>query len=194
MSIKVFYAYLFKENADFSDVDKARAYLADLREKFKMWVPKDMIPWDSFYRNMESEFDVIEALEKDTKQPEKGGVWDYQLQAVIFTRTLDGVNYIAIQFFPSNSAVKFLRENVTLREFWYENQTDEGFDLPDWEEREKFWESVYEKCGTASELGLSCDIYDGNNFRVSGAIAREFWRLKKARDEKSKEKSEEKAE
>lgn len=190
MSMKVFYAYLFKENADFSDVDKAREYLADLREKFKMWVPKDMLHWDSFYRDMESEFDVIEALEKDTKQPEKGGVWDYQLQAVIFTRTLDGVNYIAIQFFPSNGAVKFLRENVNLREFWYENQTDEGFDLPDWEEREKFWEAVYEKCGTASELGLSCDIYDGDNFRVSGAIAREFWRQKKARDEKSEEKAE----
>lgn len=194
MSMKVFYAYLFKENAEFADVDRARAYLADLREKFKMWVPTDMLRWDSFYRNMEGEFDVIEALEKDTKQPFKGGVWDYQLQAVIFTRTLDGVNYIAIQFFPSNSTAKFLKDNVNLRPFWYENQTDEGFDLPDWAEREKFWESVYENCRPASELGLVCDIYDGNNFRVTDAIAREFWRQKKARDEKSKEKTEEKGE
>lgn len=194
MSMKVFYAYLFKENADFSDVDKARAYLADLREKFIKWVPKDMLRWDCFYRNMKDQFDVIKALEQDTKDPRKGGVWDYQLQAVVFAKTVDGVNYVAIQFFPSNSTAKFLRENVNLREFWYENQTDEGFDLPDWEEREKFWEAVYEKCRPASEVGLCCDIYDGSNFRVTDTIAMEFWRLKKARDEKSKEKSEEKAE
>ena len=188
MSMRVFYAYLFKENAEFADVDRAREYLVDLREKFIKWVPKDMLRWDSFYRNMKDQFDVIKALEKDTKQPEKGGIWDYQLQAVIFAKTLDGVNYVAIQFFPSNGTVKFLRENVKLREFWYENQTDEGFDLPDWEEREKFWEAVYDKCWTASEVGLSCDIYDGNNFRVTDTIAMEFWRLKKARDEKSVEK------
>ena len=191
MSMKVFYAYLFKENAEFADVDRAREYLADLREKFIEWVPKDMLRWDSFYRDMKTEFDVIEALEKDTKDPRKGGVWDYQLQAVVFPKTVDGVNYVAIQFFPSNSTAKFLKENVKLRPFWYENQTDEGFDLPDWEEREKFWEAVYEKCRPASEAGLCCDIYDGNNFMVTDTIAREFWRLK---EEKSKEKSEEKAE
>ena len=194
MSMRVFYAYLFKENADFSDVDKAREYLADLREKFKKWVPKDMLRWDSFVDKMETQCDVIDQLENDTKQPFKGGVWDYQLQAVIFTKTFDGVNYIAIQFFPSNSTAKFLKENVKLREFWYENQTDEGFDLSDWEEREKFWEAVYEKSGIASELGLVYDIYDGDNFRVSDAIAREFWQLKKARDKKREEKSEEKSE
>ena len=191
MSMKVFYAYLFKENAEFTDVDRAREYLADLRKKFIEWVPKDMLRWDSFYRDMKTEFDVIEALEKDTKDPRKGGVWDYQLQAVVFPKTIDGVNYVAIQFFPSNSTAKFLKENVKLRPFWYENQTDEGFDLPDWEDREKFWEAVYEKCRPASEVGLCCDIYDGNNFRVTDTIAREFWRLK---EEKSKEKSEEKAE
>ena len=189
--MKVFYAYLFKENADFADVDRAREYLAELREKFIEWVPKDMLRWDSFYRDMKTEFDVIEALEKDTKDPRKGGVWDYQLQAVVFPKTVDGVNYVAIQFFPSNSTAKFLKENVKLRPFWYENQTDEGFDLPDWENREKFWEAVYEKCRPASEAGLCCDIYDGNNFMVTDTIAREFWRLK---EEKSKEKSEEKAE
>lgn len=191
MSMKVFYAYLFKENAEFADVDRAREYLAELREKFIEWVPKDMLRWDCFYRNMKDQFDVIEALEKDTKDPRKGGVWDYQLQAVVFPKTVDGVNYVAIQFFPSNSTAKFLKENVKLRPFWYENQTDEGFDLPDWEDREKFWEAVYEKCRPASEVGLCCDIYDGNNFRVTDTIAREFWRLK---EEKSKEKSEEKAE
>lgn len=191
MSMKVFYAYLFKENADFSDVDRARAYLADLREKFIKWVPKDMLRWDCFYRNMKDQFDVIKAIEHDTKDPFNGGVWDYQLQATVFPKTVDGVNYVAIQFFPSNGVVKFLRDNVKLREFWYENQTDEGFDLPDYPLREKFWETVYEKFGTPSELGLNCDIYDGSSFRVTDAIAREFWRLKEAKEKKSKGKEKE---
>lgn len=191
MSMRVFYAYLFKENADFSDVDKARAYLADLREKFIKWVPKDMLRWDFFYRNMKDQLDVIKALKHDTKDPFNGGVWDYQLQATVFPKTVDGVNYVAIQFFPSNGVVKFLKDNVKLREFWYENQTDEGFDLPDYPLREKFWETVYEGSGVPCEVGLNCDIYDGSSFRVTDTIAREFWRLKEAKEKKSKEKSEE---
>jgi hypothetical protein len=185
MSTKVFYAYLFKENAEFGDLDKARAYLADLREKFIEWVPKDMIRWDSFYNDIEDRLDVMKALEKDTKALFKGEVWDYQLRAVVFPRTLDGVNYIAIQFFPSNGVVKFLKENVKLREFWYENQTDDGFDLPDYPLREKFWESVYDGCGVPSERGFSCDIYDGTNFRVTGTIATAFCKLRDAKKEKA---------
>lgn len=190
MSMRVFYAYLFKENADFSDVDKAREYLADLREKFIEWVPKDMLRWDSFYRNIKDHIEVIEAIERDTKVPFNDGVWDYQLQAVVFPRTVDGVNYVAIQFFPSKGVVKFLEENVKLREFWYENQTDEGFDLPDYPLREKFWETVYEKFSVPSEAGLNCDIYDGNNFLVTHKIAREFWRLKEAKEKKKSKENE----
>lgn len=189
MSMRVFYAYLFKENAEFGDVDKAIEYLADLREKFIEWVPKDMLRWDSFYKDdVNDMLDVIRAIEKDTKDPFKGGVWDYQLQATVFAKTLDGVNYIAFQFFPSNGVVKFLKENVKLREFWYENQTDDGFDLPDYPLREKFWETVYDKCGIPSECGLNCNIYDGISIRVTDTIAREFWRLKEAREKKSEEK------
>ena len=187
MSMRVFYAYLFKENAEFGDVDKARAYLTDLREKFIKWVPTDMIRWDSFYKDMRGTFDVIRELEKSTKQPLAGEVWDYQLQATVFPKTIDGVNYIAIQFFPANSVVKFLRENVKLREFWYENQTDEGFDLPDYPLREKFWEMVYDESGIPSECGFNCDIYDGTNFRVTGEIAMEFWKLRKEKKEKNGE-------
>jgi hypothetical protein len=186
MSTKVFYAYLFKENAEFGDLEKARAYLADLRDKFIEWVPKDMIRWDSFYKDIEDRFDVMKAIEKDTKALFKGEVWDYQLLAVVFPRTLDGVNYIAIQFFPSNGVVKFLKENVKLREFWYENQTDDGFDLPDYPLREKFWESVYDGCGVPSELGFSFDIYDGTNFRVTRTIATAFCKLRDAKREKEK--------
>lgn len=182
MSMKVFHAYLFKENAEFGDVDKAREYLADLREKFIEWVPKDMLRWDSFYKDLEGRFDVMKAIENDTKDPFKGGVWGYQLQAVVFPKTVDGVNYIAIQFFPSNGVVKFLRENVKLREFWYENQTDDGFDLPDYPLRGKFWDAVYDSCGVPSERGFTCDVYDGTSFRVTDTIATEFCKMRDAKE------------
>jgi hypothetical protein len=185
MSTKVFYAYLFKENAEFRDLEKARAYLDDLRDKFIEWVPKDMIRWDSFYKDIEDRFDVMKAIEKDTKALFKGEVWDYQLLAVVFPRTLDGVNYIAIQFFPSNGVVKFLKENVKLREFWYEDQTDDGFDLPDYPLREKFWETVYDGCGAPLERGFNYDIYDGTNFRVTETIATAFCKLREAKKEKA---------
>ena len=184
MSTKVFYAFLFKENAEFGDLDKAREYLADLREKFIKWVPKDMLRWEGFHKDVNDLLDVIRAIEEDTKNPFKGGVWDYQLQAVVFPRTLDGVNYIAIQFFPSNGVVKFLRENVKLREFWYENQTDDGFDLPDYELRGNFWEMVYDGCGVPSERGFTCDIYDGTNFRVTDTIAREYCKMIRSKEGK----------
>lgn len=181
--MRVLYAYLFKENAEFGDLDKARAYLADLREKFIEWVPKDMIRWEAFHDDVNDMFEVKKAIEQDTKQPEKGGVWDYQLQATVFAKTMDGVNYIAIQFFPSNGVVKFIEENVKLREFWYENQTDDGFDLPDYPLREKFWQMVYDGCGVPSERGFSCDIYDGTNFGVTCTIASAFCKLRDAKRE-----------
>ena len=185
MSRKVFYAYLFKENAEFGDLDKARAYLADLREKFIKWVPKDMMRWAEFHKDdVNCMLDVIRAIEKDTKDPFKGGVWDYQLEATVFAKTMDGVNYIAFQFFPSNGVVKFLKATVKLREFWYENQTDDGFDLPDYPLREKFWETVYDKCSIPAECGFSCDIYDGTNFRVTDTIAREYCKMMRSKEGK----------
>lgn len=74
MSMKVFYAYLFKENAEFGDVDKAREYLDDLREKFIGWVPKDMLRWDWFYKDINDILDVIKTVEKDTKRSRRKSV------------------------------------------------------------------------------------------------------------------------
>lgn len=113
MSMKVFHAYLFKENAEFKDLQEARQYINDLREKFIKWVPTDMIKWTTIMKLSRAE--QMEKLEKDTQDPEIGGVWDYQLQCVMFAREVDGVNYIALQFFPSRPVVKFLKENVKLR-------------------------------------------------------------------------------
>ena len=175
MSTRVFYAYLFKENAEFKDLYEARKYLNELREKFVKWASTDMINWTSF---IEKDFiSRIKQLENDTKNPEKGGVLDYQLQCVIFPREVDGVNYIALQFFPSNHAVKFLKEHVKLREFWYENQTDEGFELPDWELRSKFWDAVYDEYWTPNKAGFVCDIYDGTDFGMSDQMIRNLEEL-----------------
>ena len=48
MSMRVFYAYLFKENAEFKDLYEARKYLNELIEEFVKWAPTDMINWTSF--------------------------------------------------------------------------------------------------------------------------------------------------
>lgn len=172
--MRVFHAYLFKENAGFNDIQAARQYLSDLTEKYIKWVARDMKKWPSLLKL--DRFEQMKKLQEDTTSETNGGVWDYQLQCTMFAREVDGVNYIALQFFPSNPVAKFLRENVKLREFWYENQTDEGFDLPDWEFRSKFWEEVYSKCTSASKAGFSCDIYNGD-FMTTHAIMVELARI-----------------
>ena len=73
---------------------------------------------------------------------------------------------------------------MKLREFWYENQTDDGFDLPDYELRWKFWDTVYDKCGIPSECGLNYDIYDGTSFRVTDTIAREYCQMVRSKEGK----------
>ena len=52
--------------------------------------------------------------------------------------------------------------------------TDEGFDLPDWEQREKFWQTVYDKYWTSSQAGFVCDIYNGTEWNTTGSIMREL--------------------
>lgn len=175
MSMRVFYAYLFKKNAEFKDLYEAQKYLNELREQFVEWAPTEMIRWSW---PMEKDFiGRINQLQEDTKNPEKGGVWDYQLQCVIFPREVNGVNYIALQFFPSNATAKFLKKYVKLREFWYQDQTDDGFDLPDWKFRSEFWNAVYDKYCTPNKAGFVCDIYDGTNFGMSDKMIRNLEKL-----------------
>lgn len=182
MSMRVFYAYLFKENATFNDLQDARTYINELRNKFIKWVPKDMVKCPKLL-----ELDRVERmkrLEEDTKDQSIGGTWDYQLQCTMFAREIDGVNYIAFQFFPSRPVAKFLEENVKLREFWYENQTDDGFDLPDWEFRGNFWNTVYDTCWTPAQAGFACDIYDGTQFATTRSIMSELEVLIEKQEEK----------
>lgn len=175
MSMRVFYAYLFRENATFNDIQEASAYINELRTKFIKWVPSDMVKMPKLPEVVEfSHFEQMKMLEDDTKGSSNHGAWDYQLQCTMFAREIDGVNYIAFQFFPSRRVVKFLEENVKLREFWYENQTDEGFDLPDWEFRSKFWNTVYSSYLTPAQAGFACDIYDGTQFAITNSIIREL--------------------
>lgn len=184
MSMRVFYAYLFKENAEFKDIYEARKYLNELKEKFIEWVPHDMVKWSSMLHLDEmNAFAMMRQLEKDTKDPTNGGIWDYQLQCTMFAREVEGTKYIAFQFFPSNRVVKFLEQEVKLREFWYENQTDEGFDLPDWELRSTFWNAVYDEYWTPSKAGFTCDIYDGTDFYTTDKIIRNFEKLESKTEE-----------
>ena len=177
MSMRVFHAYLFKENAEFKDIAEARKYIRDLQKEYVKWVAKDMSTWTTILKL--DYFEQMKKLQSDTKNTEIGGVWDFQLQCIMIAKEVDGVNYIAFQFFPSNPAAKFLREHVKLREFWYENQTDEGFDLPDWDFRRKFWDEVYSDVSSPSQVGFACDIYDGTNFRTTHEIMSELSKLTK---------------
>lgn len=181
MSMRVFHAYLFKENAEFKDINEARKYIRDLEKDYVKWVAKDMSKWTTILKL--DRFEQMKKLQSDTKNQEIGGVWDYQLQCIMIAKEVDGVNYIAFQFFPSNPAAKFLREHVKLREFWYENQTDEGFDLPDWDFRRKFWDEVYNDVSSPSKVGFVCDIYDGTNFRTTHDIISELSKLTKPQKE-----------
>ena len=122
MSTKVYYAYLFKENAEFKDVWEAQKWVNQLRKKFIEWAPKELARWD--FNLKYDHFNRIKRLEEETKDPRKGGIWDLQLQTLIYCREVDGVNYIAIQFFPSNATARFLHDHVKLREFWYQDQVD----------------------------------------------------------------------
>lgn len=77
MSTKVYYAYLFKDNAEFKDVWEAQKWVNQLRKKFIAWAPKELARWD--FNLKYDHFDRIKHLEEDTKDPRKGGIWDLQL-------------------------------------------------------------------------------------------------------------------
>ena len=72
MSMRVFYAYLFKENATFNDLQEARTYINELRNKFIKWVPTDMVKLPKLLEL--DRLERMERLEKDTKDPSIGGL------------------------------------------------------------------------------------------------------------------------
>ena len=186
MSTKVYYAYLFKENAEFKDVWEAQKWVNQLRKKFIEWAPKELARWD--YNLKYDHFDRIKCLEEETKDPRKGGIWDLQLQTLIYCREVDGVNYIAIQFFPSNATARFLHDHVKLREFWYQDQVDnEEGDPEDYELRGRFWNEVFDKCWTPCNVGLACDIYDGTQWNTTCEIIQALEKIKPSPKESPKE-------
>ena len=65
MSTKVYYAYLFKENAEFKDVWEAQKWVNQLRKKFIAWAPKELARWD--FNLKYDYFDRIKRLEEETK-------------------------------------------------------------------------------------------------------------------------------
>ena len=185
MSTKVYYAYLFKENAEFKDVWEAHKWVNQLKKKFIEWAPKELARWDYYLKY--DHFDRIKHLEQDTKDPRKGGIWDLQLQTLIYCREVDGVNYIVIRFFPSNATARFLRDTVKLREFWYQDQVDnEDGDPEDYELRGRFWYEVFKDSYT--DVGLACDIYDGNQWNTTCEIIMGLEKIKPSPKESPKEK------
>lgn len=186
MSTKIYNAYLFKRDSDFSDLENVQNYLNDLKSKYVDWVAKDMSRFDNLF-SLDSD-EIMQSLEKSSSNVDGFHFLDYSLDCIVYSKKFDGHNYIAIQFFPSRASQRFISEHVQLKDFHYQDQTDdEQENEPDWEERKRFWDAVFDKNWTAAENGLGYVFYSGREWLITSRISLKFYKLKADRIEKNEQ-------
>lgn len=170
MSMVIPNAYLFKKNADFNDLNKCIAELVDLKKKYHEWLLKEFAEHDYMNKDVcptgdyKTDWSRIRSfgkmLKKRSETAERAVGFDLSFNAIIYCRPVNGVNFIVVQFFPGMHANQFLRTKpINWPEYWYTNQCTDGCeDIPDYPEREEFWEGLFEKSGIPSENGFNFEL------------------------------------
>lgn len=159
MSTKIFNAYLYKKDATFTDLTECLKYMNGLRDKFVNWAAECLSKNFSVKDMTTSE--IAHKLIDSSQKNEYGLPFDIQLQSMVYPCQVNDTNYIVIHFFPSRLTEKFLEEFVSneLHDFSFEDQTDSMFDLPDFDERDEFYDKLFNDTSIPNRCGFTCDIF-----------------------------------
>lgn len=159
MSTKIFNAYLYKKDATFTDLTECLKYMNGLRAKFVDWAAECLSK--NFHVKDMTTSEIAHNLIDSSQKNEYGLPFDIQLQSMVYPYQVNDTNYIVIQFFPSRLAADFLEEFVSneLHDFSFEDQTDSMFDLPDFNERDEFYDKLFKDTSIPNRCGFACDIF-----------------------------------
>ena len=175
MSMTIYPAYLYKENATIEDVAKLVKELAAVKEKYIPYVVNMFLDKDKYYRSLitsdffpdaetaykrlwvDHDYSFRERIKKDTASYERGMLLDIMCNVVIYFHN----NKIVIHGF--SSIKNFFKDNFNYPDYSYydiwacDEVTEEMSE--EFSKRKEFYDSLYEKSGIPSNNGLVFDFY-----------------------------------
>lgn len=175
MSMHVFNAYLYKDNADFSDIDACIKDLVKIKERYIPWLVENIFNGKLFIdinylkkeylckpKRSEGFFKLVDEIKKDCESMENGMAFDFSFNITVYMHN----NKIVLHTFVSRTA------DDCLKEFFKDYKNYSFYDYSDGgcgkltkarkeelQEIGEFYEDLYKDTGIPAKVGLNFEVF-----------------------------------
>lgn len=176
MGMHIFNAYLYKDKADFNDIDKCIQDLVKIKKQYIPWIVKniingklfidvDFLKEEYFNKSKESDgfFKLVDDIKKDCSSVEIGYTFDFSFNVIVYMHN----NKIVLHNFISRTTAKgFLKEYFKdYKDYSFYDYSDGGVGRltkkrkAELEEIGGFYESLFDDTGIPANVGLSFEMF-----------------------------------
>ena len=175
MSMHVFNAYLYKDNAEFSDIDACIKDLVKIKERYIPWLVENIFNGKLFIdinylkeeylckpKRSEGFFKLVDEIKKDCESMENGMTFDFSFNITVYMHN----NKIVLQNFISRTTDDFLKEYFKdYKDYSFYDYSDGGVGRLTKKRRDEleeiggFYESLFNDTGIPSNVGLSFEMF-----------------------------------
>jgi len=175
MSMHVFNAYLYKDKAEFSDIDACIKDLVKIKEQYIPWLVESIFNGKLFIdvnylkkeylckpKRSEGFFKLVDEIKKDCESMENGMTFDFSFNISVYMHN----NKIVLHTFVSRTV------DDCLKEFFKDYKNYSFYDYSDGgcgkltkarkeelEEIGEFYEDLYKDTGIPSKVGLNFEVF-----------------------------------
>lgn len=175
----IFNAYLYKDKADFNDIDKCIQDLVKIKKQYIPWIVKniingklfinaDRLKEEYFNTSEESEgfFKLVDDIKKDCSSVETGYTFDFSFDVSVYMHN----NKIVLHNFISRITDDFLKEYFKdYKDYSFYGYSNGGVGRltkkrkAELEEIGGFYESLFDDTGIPANVGLSFEMFSDDD-------------------------------
>lgn len=175
MSMRIFNAYLYKDKADFGDIDKCIQDLVKIKKQYIPWIVKNIVNEKLFIdinylkeeylnkpKKSEGFFKLVDDIKKDCASMDIGHTFDFSFDVSVYMHN----NKIVLHNFISRITDDFLKEYFKdYKDYSFYDYSDGGVGRltkkrkAELEEIGEFYESLFNDTGIPSNVGLSFEMF-----------------------------------
>ena len=175
MSMHIFNAYLYKDKAEFGDIDKCIQDLVKIKKQYIPWIVKNIVNGKLFIdvedlkeeylnksKKSEGFFKLVDEIKKDCSSMETGHTFDFSFDVSVYMHN----NKIVLQNFISRTTDDFLKEYFKdYKDYSFYDYSDGGVGRLTKKRRDEleeiggFYESLFNDTGIPSNVGLSFEMF-----------------------------------
>lgn len=175
MGMRIFNAYLYKDKADFGDIDKCIQDLVKIKKQYIPWIVKNIVNGKLFIdvnylkeeylnksKKSEGFFKLVDDIKKDCASMDIGHTFDFSFDVSVYMHN----NKIVLHNFISRITDDFLKEYFKdYKDYSFYDYSDGGVGRltkkrkAELEEIGEFYESLFNDTGIPSNVGLSFEMF-----------------------------------